>query len=348
MKFFILLIFIINFSYQTDLELVDVSIPNENQDNSYFFFYLTLCSNYGEIEIKDISSFNFYSPSKCMILAEAVSSETKEFRTEGNYIKIKYKIYSNKIEIPYSFNTINDTYTIYNRCFGDTYKLNGKKKRKNQDKPIIIHKDEYYSNFPNITLILRVLFDKNTSLNFTTSNVTIGNIEYDCFFEQMNSDNSSTQEIECIPQDENKTSEYIGYVKYNSEFNNKFNIIYCHSGAYEPCEINSYYINFDTPSNNNNIYFAEDRKTVFYFSLPYLYFTSFKSEQIYANNTDITNYCTSSGLSYNDNIIITCYLDLPSILNKKDYELINSSIIIKYGSESKIFYIKRGTEDPLN
>ena len=69
MKFFILLIFIINFSYQRDLELVHVSIPNENQDNSYYFFYLTLCSNYGKFEIKDILSFNFYSPSKCMILA---------------------------------------------------------------------------------------------------------------------------------------------------------------------------------------------------------------------------------------------------------------------------------------
>ena len=151
-----------------------------------------------------------------------------------------------------------------------------------------------------------------------------------------------------MPKDENKTTESIFDLKFNREFNDTFNIIYCNKGRTKSCEIKLDSIYFHTPSNDNNIYFAEDRKTVFYFSLPYLYFTSFKSEQIYANNTDITNYCTSSGLSYNDNIIITCYLDLPSILNKKDYELINSSIIIKYGSESKIFNIKRGTEDPLN
>ncbi len=139
MKFYILLIFTINFSYQTDLELVKISIPYENLENTCCFFYLTFFSNSGTIEINNISSFNFYTPYDCNILAEAISFETKEFLTEGNYITIQYRIDSNKLIIPSHFNT--DTYTINNWCFTDTYQLNDNNQFYD-DKHIILIKDK--------------------------------------------------------------------------------------------------------------------------------------------------------------------------------------------------------------
>ena len=114
----------------------------------------------------------------------------------------------------------------------------------------------------------------------------------------------------------------------------------------------NFFFKIQTPTKDDYIYYAKDRETVFYISFSCFYFNCIRNRQeqyIKVNNTDITEKCrASSSLEYNDYRMITCYLDLPSILNKKDYELINSSIIIKYGSESKIFNIKRGTEDPLN
>ncbi len=115
------------------------------------------------------------------------------------------------------------------------------------------------------------------------------------------------------------------------------------------------YIHIQTPSKDDCIYYAKDRVAVFYISFSCFYFNCIKDLQeqcIKVNNIDITQKCRSSGLySYSD-YIITCYLDLPSILNKKDYDLINSKITIEYGCEytikSKIFDIKRGTEYPLD
>ena len=100
-------------------------------------------------------------------------------------------------------------------------------------------------------------------------------------------------------------------------------------------------------STDDNIYYANDRKALFYLSFPYFIINLCESKQIYANNIDITNNCISNGLSVNEIIMITCYLDLLSIF-KKEYLLINSPITIKFCFKEATFNIRRGTEYPLD
>ena len=228
------------------------------------------------------------------------------------------------------------------------------------DKHIILIKDKNKDgDKPYIIIKLRVLFDQNYYLE--NSKVTVNNdIDYFCYFKNINPENSDIQEIECNPDKEDKIAESIDVLEFNSDYNKRFNIFYCDIFYREECEIkntnqgghasnpfNSNVIKIHTISTDRNIYYAKDRKALFYLSFPYYVFNWSKCKQIYANNIDITNNCISKDLLDNENIMITCYLDLLSIF-KKEYLLINSPITIKFCFKEATFNIRRGTEYPLD
>ena len=96
MKSLIILI-LLNFSYQINFELVYITIPHQTVPiDSNYIFYLTFFSScnikskIADMNTEDLDAFHFYIPEECMNLAKAVSVEEDPYTKDdcNFYIRI--------------------------------------------------------------------------------------------------------------------------------------------------------------------------------------------------------------------------------------------------------------------